>query len=57
MRRLSKVKPRYFIVGVIGIWLLLNDTEGQSPGLRENVMKDDLASFILIFQRFDQNNC
>jgi len=25
-------QTRYFIVGVIGIWLLLNDTEGQSPG-------------------------
>jgi len=28
---------------VIGIWLLLNDTEEQSPGPRENAIKDDLA--------------
>lgn len=53
--RMSKVgvKSRYFIVGVIGIRLLLSDTEGQSLGLRENVIKDDLASFIFNFQRFD----
>lgn len=55
VRRLSKIKPRYLIVGVIGIWLLLKDTEGQSPGLREKVIKDDLASLILIFQRFDHS--
>ena len=55
VRRLSKIKPRYFIVGVIGIWLLLNDTEGQSPGLREKVIKDDFNSLIFIFQRFDHN--
>jgi len=55
VRCLPNVKPRYFIVGVIGIRLLLSDTEGQSPGLRENVIKDDFASFIFIFQRFDPN--
>jgi len=53
--RLSNVKPRYFIVGVIGIRLLLSDTGGKSPGLRENVIKEDFASFILIFQRFNHN--
>jgi len=42
------VKPRYFIVGLFGMRLLLSDTEEQSLGLRENVVKDDFASFILI---------
>lgn len=43
VRCLSNVKPRYFIFRVIGIRLLLSDTEGKSPGLRENVIKDDFA--------------
>lgn len=42
-KRLSNVKLGYFIVRVIGIRLLLSDTEGQSPDLRENVIKDYFA--------------
>jgi len=34
VRRLSNVKPRYFIIGVVGIRLLLSNTEGQSRGLK-----------------------
>lgn len=52
--RLSKVRPRYLTTGVVGIKLLLNETGGQSPGLREKVIKEDLESFIFIFHFFDQ---
>jgi hypothetical protein len=40
--------------GVVGIKLLLNETGGQSPGLSEKVIKEDLESFIFIFHFFDQ---
>lgn len=55
VRSLSNIKPRYFIEGVVGITLLLSDTERQSLSLRENMIKDDFDSFIFIFQGFDHN--
>lgn len=43
MSRLSYVSPKYLTAGVIGIIMLLfNETGGQSPGLSEKVIKDDL---------------
>jgi len=55
VRRLSNDKPKYFTVVLMEIGLLLNETEGQLPGLKYNVMKDDLESLILIYQWLGQN--
>lgn len=52
MSRLSNVRPRYLTTGVIGIKLLLNETGGQSLGLSEKVIKEDLESFIFYFPFF-----